>query len=214
MANLLRKLLGTTPQKKVLNNNTLLFVGLWNPDEKYKKTRHNIGADTLLRYLEKKGDTFKVHKSGRYQSVETSIDEMNVTILTPMTSMNNSGDSVGAYLKNKNIDPENILIIYDDIDLAFGRLRLKQGSSDGGHNGIKSIDRNINKDQYWKLKVGVGRPPNGVDPAHFVLSKFNNEEREEVEFIIEDAIDVIELFSKNRQDAVKKASERRIIDVI
>jgi len=79
---------------------------------------------------------------------------MNVTILTPMTSMNNSGDSVGAYLKNKNIDPENILIIYDDIDLAFGRLRLKQGSSDGGHNGIKSIDRNINKDQYWKLKVG------------------------------------------------------------
>ena len=68
--------------------------------------------------------------------------------------------------------------------------------------------------QYWKLKVGVGRPPNGVDPAHFVLSKFNNEEREEVEFIIEDAIDVIELFSKNRQDAVKKASERRIIDVI
>ena len=99
MANLLRKLLGTTPQKKVLNNNTLLFVGLWNPDEKYKKTRHNIGADTLLRYLEKKGDTFKVHKSGRYQSVETSIDETNVTILTPMTSMNNSGDSLGAYLK-------------------------------------------------------------------------------------------------------------------
>jgi len=65
-----------------------------------------------------------------------------------------------------------------------------------------------------KSWVGVGRPPNGVDPAHFVLSKFNNEEREEVEFIIEDAIDVIELFSKNRQDAVKKASERRIIDVI
>ena len=105
-------------------------------------------------------------------------------------------------------------LIYDDIDLAFGRLRLKQGSSDGGHNGIKSIDRYISRDQYWKLKIGVGRPPNGVDPADYVLSKFNNDEREEVEFIVEDAIDVIEEFSKDREAAVKKASERRIIDVI
>ena len=149
-----------------------------------------------------------------YRSADISINDTEATILTPMVSMNNSGDSVRDYLKNTNIAHDNVVIIYDDIDLAFGRLRLKQGSSDGGHNGIKSIDRNINKDNYWKLKIGVGRPPKGVDPAHYVLSKFNNEEREEVEFIIEDAIDVIELFSKNRQDAVKKASERRIIDVI
>ena len=79
---------------------------------------------------------------------------------------------------------------------------------------LSQLNRHISKDQYWKLKNGVGRPPKGIDPAHYVLSKFNNDEREEVEFIIEDAIDVIELFSKNRQDAVKKASERRIIDVI
>ena len=106
------------------------------------------------------------------------------------------------------------MTIYDDIDLAFGRLRLKQGSSDGGHNGIKSIDKTINKDHYWKLKIGVGRPPSGVDPANYVLSKFNNEEREEVEFIIEDVIDVIKTFSENREVAIKQASERRIIDVI
>ena len=131
-----------------------------------------------------------------------------------MVSMNNSGDAIAAFLKNKNFDSKNILIIYDDIDLAFGRLRLKQGSSDGGHNGIKSIDRHISKDQYWKLKIGVGRPPKGIDPAHYVLSKFNNDEREEVEFIIEDAIEVMEVFTENREVAIKKASERRIIDVI
>ena len=214
MVNLVKKLLGMDPQKKVPNNNSLLIVGLWNPDAKYTKTRHNIGADTLSRQLEKLNASFKLHKSGRYQSAEISIGGQNVVALKPMVSMNNSGDALSAYLKNKNLDYENILIMYDDIDLAFGRLRLKQGSSDGGHNGIKSIDRYINKDQYWKLKIGVGRPPNGVDPAHYVLSKFNNDEREEVEFIIEDAIDVIEEFSKDREAAVKKASERRIIDVI
>ena len=214
MANLLRKLLGTTPQKKVLNNNSLLFVGLWNPDEKYKKTRHNIGADTLLTKLSKTDSNFKTHKTGMFQTAETSFGEHNVTLLRPMVSMNNSGDALAAYLKNKNLDSHNILIIYDDIDLAFGRLRLKQGSSDGGHNGIKSIDRYINKEQYWKLKIGVGRPPKGVDPAHYVLSKFDNDEREEVEFIIEDALEVMQAFSENREVAVKKASERRIIDVI
>jgi PTH1 family peptidyl-tRNA hydrolase len=214
MVNLVKKLMGKTPQKKVLNNNSILLVGLWNPDKKYKNTRHNIGADTLLKYIEKKGTTFKTHKSGMYRSADISINDTEATILTPMVSMNNSGDSVRDYLKNTNIAHDNVVIIYDDIDLAFGRLRLKQGSSDGGHNGIKSIDRNINKDNYWKLKIGVGRPPKGVDPAHYVLSKFNNEEREEVEFIIEDAIEVIEVFSTSREEAVKKASERRIIDVI
>ena len=214
MVNLVKKLLGMTPQKKVLNKNSLLFIGLWNPEEKYKNTRHNIGADTLLTELTKIGSSFKAQKSGIYQSAETLIGEHSVTLLRPMVSMNNSCDAIAAFLKNKNFDSKNILIIYDDIDLAFGRLRLKQGSSDGGHNGIKSIDRHISKDQYWKLKIGVGRPPKGIDPAHYVLSKFNNDEREEVEFIIEDAIEVMEVFTENREVAIKKASERRIIDVI
>src|SRR6056300_590013 len=184
MVNLVKKLMGKTPQKKVLNNNSILLVGLWNPDKKYKNTRHNIGADTLLTYIEKKGTTFKTHKSGMYRSADISINDTEATILTPMVSMNYSGDSVRDYLKNTNIAHDNVVIIYDDIDLAFGRLRLKQGSSDGGHNGIKYIDRNINKD------------------------------KEEVEFIIEEAIEVIEVFSTSREEAVKKASERRIIDVI
>ena len=119
MVNLVKKLLGMNPQKKVPNNNSLLIVGLWNPDAKYTKTRHNIGADTLSRQLEKLNASFKLHKSGRYQSAEISIGDHNAVALKPMVSMNNSGDALSAYLKNKNLDYENILIMYDDIDLSL-----------------------------------------------------------------------------------------------
>jgi PTH1 family peptidyl-tRNA hydrolase len=107
-----------------------------------------------------------------------------------------------------------VLVVHDDIDLAFGRLRIKKGSSDGGHNGIKSTNRILNPGDYYKLKVGVGRPPQGIDPADFVLSKFYNGEREEVEFLIEDSVDILHTFLKDKELAIKDASERRIIDVI
>ena len=93
-------------------------------------------------------------------------------------------------------------------------LRIKKGSSDGGHNGIKSTNRVLDPEDYYKLKVGVGRPPQGIDPADFVLSKFYNDEREEVEFLIEDSVDILTTFLKDKELAIKDASERRIIDVI
>ena len=92
--------------------------------------------------------------------------------------------------------------------------RQKKGSSDGGHNGIKSTNRVLNAEDYYKFKVGVGRPPQGIDPADFVLSKFYNEEKEEVEFLIEDSVDILNTFLKDKELAIKDASERRIIDVI
>ena len=131
-----------------------------------------------------------------------------------MVSMNNSGDAIKSYFKFNSKENTEVLIIHDDIDLAFGRLRIKKGSSDGGHNGIKSANRFLNAEDYFKLKVGVGRPPQGIDPADFVLSKFYNEEREEVEFLIEDSVDILNTFLKDKELAIRDASERRIIDVI
>ena len=86
------------------------------------------------------------------------------------------------------------MVIHDDIDLAFGRFRLKKGISDGGHNGIKSLDSALGTNDYWRLKIGLGRPPTSQDPADYVLSKFNNDQTEEVEFIIEDSMEIIDLF--------------------
>ena len=197
-----------------LENNKTLLVGLWNPQSKYLKTRHNIGADILEKFCTKNSIELKLDKSGSFKIGKTSVENSNIDIIFPMVSMNNSGEALKAYLKYSNVESTNILVIHDDIDLGFGRLRLKSGSSDGGHNGIKSINSYLQSNEYFRLKVGVGRPPKGVNPADFVLSKFYNNEEEEVEFLIEDSVDIIEMFIKDKETAIKTASERRIIDVI
>ena len=197
-----------------LENNKTLLVGLWNPQSKYLKTRHNIGADILEKFCTKNSIELKLDKSGSFKIGKKSVENSNIDIIFPMVSMNNSGEALKAYLKYSNVEATNILVIHDDIDLGFGRLRLKSGSSDGGHNGIKSINSYLQSNEYFRLKVGVGRPPKGVNPADFVLSKFYNNEEEEVEFLIEDSVDIIEMFIKDKETAIKAASERRIIDVI
>ena len=197
-----------------LENNKTLLVGLWNPQSKYLKTRHNIGADILEKFCTKNSIELKLDKSGSFKIGKKSVENSNIDIIFPMVSMNNSGEAIKAYLKYSDVEASNILVIHDDIDLGFGRLRLKSGSSDGGHNGIKSINSYLQSNEYFRLKVGVGRPPKGVNPADFVLSKFYNNEEEEVEFLIEDSVDIIEMFIKDKETAIKAASERRIIDVI
>ena len=173
-----------------LENNKTLLVGLWNPQSKYLKTRHNIGADILEKFCTKNSIELKLHKSGSFKIGKTSVENSNIDIIFPMVSMNNSGEALKAYLKYSNVEASNILVIHDDIDLGFGRLRLKSGSSDGGHNGIKSINSYLQSNEYFRLKVGVGRPPKEVNPADFVLSKFYNNEEEEVVFLIEDSVDL------------------------
>ena len=109
---------------------------------------------------------------------------------------------------------ENICIIHDDIDLAFGRLRLKLGSSDGGHNGVRSIEAELGSQFYYRLKLGLGRPDKGIDPADYVLSPFLKSEIEEVDFLVMDSVDVLLAFIEHKEIAIKKASERIIIDVV
>ena len=191
-----------------LENNKTLFVGLWNPQDKFSKTRHNIGADVLIRFCKKNNLEFKLDKNSIYNFSSAEINGSNVEIILPMVSMNNSGDALKSYFKYNNKENTEVVVVHDDIDLAFGRLRIKKGSSDGGHNGIKSTNRVLNADDYYKLKVGVGRPPQGIDPADFVLSKFYNEEMEEVEFLIEDSVDILNTFLK--KNCTKQLSSKHI----
>ncbi len=197
-----------------LESNKALFIGLWNPQEQYSKTRHNIGADILKAFCLKNSINFELEKSGSYKLAQLNLFDINLDILLPMVSMNISGQALKNYMKYNEVNQQNTLVIHDDIDLPFGRLRLKNLSSDGGHNGIKSINSVFQSNEYFRLKVGVGRPPKGIDPADFVLSKFYTDEREEVDFLIEDSIEILNTFLVDKNKAIKEASERRIIDVI
>ncbi|MDA2969892.1 MAG: aminoacyl-tRNA hydrolase [Actinomycetota bacterium] len=195
-------------------SNKLLYVGLWNPQVQYQNTRHNIGADTLFSFAKKYSIELKDDISGIFKLGTMDLEDVDLNILIPMVSMNVSGKAIKNYLKKYNLELTNLLVLHDDIDLPFGKLRIKSGSSDGGHNGIKSINTNLGTNEYFRFKIGLGRPPLKVDPADYVLSKFYTDEREEVEFLIEDSLDILFQFLSDRDVAIKAASERRIIDVV
>ena len=122
--------------------------------------------------------------------------------------MNESGRAVRAMLHFYKIGVEDLLVVHDDIDLPFGRLRLQVAGGSGGHNGIRSIERDLGTNRFSRLKVGIGRPPGSMDPADFVLRSFDSREMEEVDLLIQDAADVVELWLTDRVAAQESASHR------
>ncbi len=201
-------------RKRLQNKVDFLFLGLWNPDPVYEHTRHNVGMNVVSLLVQKLNAQFSLSEEGTYEKVLIDYENKKLLIARPRVSMNNSGIAVRDILRNNQILIDNICIVHDDIDLPFGRLRLKNESSDGGHNGVKSIVNEVGTDSFFRLKLGLGRPKKGVDPASFVLSKFNKGEEEEIDFLIDDSTEVLLAFIKDKKNAVKKASERRIIDVV
>jgi PTH1 family peptidyl-tRNA hydrolase len=166
-----------------------LVVGLGNPGEKYKFNRHNVGF-LAVDYLINEYNATKI--SSKFKGELFKSDEF--LFLKPMTFMNLSGESVGAVKNFYKIENEDIIVIHDDIDLKLGALRFKRGGSSGGHNGLKSIDAYIGND-YWRVRIGVGRPESKEEVVGFVLSDFEKDEFECIEKLfplIKEAIKDIE----------------------
>ncbi len=149
-----------------------LMVGLGNPGKQYDMTRHNIGFE-VIDYIAYKYN-IKVNKL-KFKAVygEMSIDGEKVYLVKPQTYMNLSGESVREFCAFYKIPPENVIVIFDDISLEPGRIRLRAKGSDGGHNGIKSIIYQLGSDKFPRIKLGVGAPPHKeYDLADFVLGRF------------------------------------------
>ncbi len=124
--------------------------------------------------------------------------------------MNDSGTAVAPLLRYYKQPPERLVLVHDDIDLPFGRLRFHQGRGTGGHRGVDSVARSLGSLGFSRLKVGVGRPPGSMDPADFVLRRFSQEERAEVDLLVEDGADALEsLVQQGMQAAVQRAGERK-----
>lgn len=155
-----------------------LIVGLGNPGDQYKNTRHNVGFDVIDLLAEKNNISLnRIKFKGVYG--EGYIKGEKVILLKPQTYMNLSGESVREISNFFKIDNEKIIIIYDDISLEPGKLRIRGKGSAGGHNGIKSIIAQLSTDVFPRIKVGVGQPK--VDLVNHVLGKFSKEDREKVE---------------------------------
>ena len=155
---------------------TKLVVGLGNPGSKYHETRHNIGFMAIDLMAKKLGLTFSEEKTFKAEVASTFLNGEKVYFVKPTTFMNESGKAVHALLTYYGLDIEDLLIIYDDLDMEVGKIRLRAKGSAGGHNGIKSIIQHIGTQVFNRVKIGIGRPKNGMSVVHHVLSTFNKDD--------------------------------------
>lgn len=177
----------------------MLIVGLGNPGDRYKNTRHNVGfmaLDAIADALNIPVNTIKF--KGLYG--EGRAFGKKVRLLKPTTYMNESGQSVRACMDYFKIEPEEVLVLVDDIDIAFGTIRLRKSGSAGTHNGLKSIIYQVQSDQLPRLKIAVGKKNPHMDLANFVLSTFTDEEGKVMDETIEKAKDAALLFLKSGPD--------------
>jgi PTH1 family peptidyl-tRNA hydrolase len=185
-----------------------LIVGLGNIGAKYQHTRHNIGFDVVDLISSKYNIPINREKfKGTYG--EGIIADNKVMLLKPSTYMNLSGESVIEAANFFKIKSSNIIIIYDDIDLEIGRIRIRKHGSAGGHNGIKSVIANLGTDVFPRIKIGIGQPKG--DLTSHVLGKFDKNERNDIEKVLETSVDVLEcLINCGVEEAMNKFNGLKI----
>ena len=177
-----------------------LIVGLGNPGEKYSFTRHNAGFLCVDLLAEQNGFSLKRLKF-RSLTADTTLAGHRCLVLKPQTFMNNSGEAVRAAAAFYKIPPERILVIFDDVSLDVGRLRIRRKGTDGGHNGLKSIIYHLNSDAFPRIKIGVGKKPHpDYDLADWVLSSFKKDEQPPLKAALERACEAVPLILDGQID--------------
>jgi len=170
-----------------------LIVGLGNPGQQYSGTRHNVGFMVLDYLAEKNNLTFA---DSKWKALLTKATVWNkpVVLLKPETYMNLSGRAVAQAAHFYKSQPADIIIIHDDLDMEFGRMKMVAGGGDGGHKGIRSIIEQLGTKNFPRLKIGIGRPPSPMDPEKYVLGKFDSAEKEMIEQKISFVLEGIRIF--------------------
>ena len=185
-----------------------LVVGLGNPGTKYAGTRHNVGEE-CVRLLSRRHDA--PLKAGRDNSLigearfGTGPDAARVVLAFPITFMNDSGRAVSALIRRYRIDtPERIIVVHDELDLEPGVLRLKAGGGLAGHNGLRSITQHIKTQDYLRVRIGVGKPPNKDRGASHVLTRVPSRQRDLLDTAVSDAADAVEMIIAEGIDAAMR----------
>jgi PTH1 family peptidyl-tRNA hydrolase len=175
-----------------------LIVSLGNPGPEYARNRHNVGFQVADVFVERHGLAFtRFQKRARVALGKIMLANGwsgRVVVAKPMTYMNLAGEAVGALAAFYKISPAGILVIFDDLDLPAGKLRLRPGGGAGGQKGMKSIIQHLHTEAFPRLRVGIGRPPGQMDPADYVLQNFSAAEEQEMAFVRSRAADAIEVW--------------------
>lgn len=181
-----------------------LIVGLGNPGKDYVHTRHNVGFDVL--------DVFALHHNieilmKQCKALVGSFNYSNEKIILakPQTFMNESGQSVGELARYYGIEPSDIVIVYDDMDLPLGKIRIKPVGSSGGHNGMKSIIQHLHTTEYPRIRIGIGHQGNAIN---HVLSRFSKKDREVIDFSVNRAVDALDMIVEQGLEPAMNAYNR------
>lgn len=176
-----------------------LIVGLGNPGREYQGSRHNVGFLVLDRLAEKLGASFRQVKMNALMTALRWQDE-RLILIKPQTYMNLSGQAVSSFIRFYKLPLENLLVVYDDVDLPFESLRLKPDGGDAGQRGVRSIIQQLGTQSFPRLRVGINRPPGRMEVSDYVLQKFSSAEREILPFVLDQASEAALYFIEHGLD--------------
>jgi PTH1 family peptidyl-tRNA hydrolase len=174
---------------------TWLVAGLGNPGDQYAATRHNVGQMVIDQLVKRHSIKLASHKSRTHiaaYKLGVGIDAHQIILAKSHSYMNETGGPIKALANFYSIEPENIIALHDELDIGFAAIRTKLGGGDNGHNGLKSMTSAFDTPDYYRVRLGIGRPMGQQDPADFVLKQFSKEEKKELDEFIERGADVVE----------------------
>ncbi|KIX89874.1 peptidyl-tRNA hydrolase [Staphylococcus microti] len=174
------------------------IVGLGNIGKRYERTRHNIGFEVIDYLLDQNRIELDKQKFRGAYTIER-INGEKVMLIEPLTLMNLSGEAVAPLMDYYNIEVEDLLVLYDDLDLPQGHIRLRQKGSAGGHNGMKSIIAHLGTSDFKRIRIGIDRPTNGMSVPDYVLQKFSDAEMKTMQPVIEHVAKAVEAFINNEK---------------
>ncbi len=180
-----------------MNKEKYLIFGLGNPGKQYEASRHNVGFMAVDRLAARWQIEMRRHRKNA-QTGEGKFDGIPVVLAKPQTFMNNSGLSVGPLQRLYAIEANRLLVVYDDLDLAFGRIRLRAGGGAAGHHGMESIIAKLSTREFPRLRIGIGRPKHeGEEVIDFVLTDFHGSDKAKLESVLDQAADAVETFLRS-----------------
>jgi PTH1 family peptidyl-tRNA hydrolase len=174
---------------------TWLVVGLGNPGDQYAATRHNVGQMVIDQLVKRHSVKLASHKSRTHiaaYKLGVGIDAHQIILAKSHSYMNETGGPIKALANFYSVEPANIIVLHDELDIGYSVIRTKLGGGDNGHNGLKSMTSAFNTPDYYRVRLGIGRPMGQQDPADFVLKQFSKEEKKDLDEFLERGADVVE----------------------